>query len=490
MSETEPASGGRVVGRYVLYDEVASGGMASVHIGRLVGAVGFTRPVAIKRLHPQFARDAEFTTMFLDEARLAARIRHPNVVSVLDVEKTDDELFLVMEFIHGETLSRLTRLSKHKTRVVPLPIALTLATDILYGLDAAHEAKDEQGNPLGIVHRDVSPHNVIIGTDGIARVLDFGIAKASSNSQTTRDGQVKGKFAYMSPEQLSRGKVDRRADVFAAATVLWEMLTGERLFSADDPAGSVARVLTDEIEPPSKYAMDLPPGLDAVVLKGLERSVADRFASAAEMARAIEALGSPLARPAEVGAWVSLLAGEQLRQRSKRLTQIESTGSHSGRAAVEAAAALSGPKLPPSRDATGSSSGLRPRIESVDVIEIQDLRAPSRRRWIIAGVAAVAAIFGAGVVVAWRLGEMRATRAPTPVAASVAPPVTVTVTVTAPPPPPPSTVATASATAPPTATHRPHVPVAVPVKPRVDCSTPFYLDKSGIKHFKPECIGL
>ena len=150
--------------------------------------------------------------MFLEEARLAARIRHANVVQVLDVVSTVEELFLVMEFIQGETITRLTRVDRKRSRIVPMPIALAIMVDALQGLHAAHEAKDEMGRPLDIVHRDISPHNIMVGHDGRARVLDFGIAKASSSSQSTREGEVKGKFAYMSPEQLSSATVDRRAD--------------------------------------------------------------------------------------------------------------------------------------------------------------------------------------------------------------------------------------------------------------------------------------
>src|ERR1022692_1337015 len=163
----------RIIGRYALYGKIAQGGLATVHLGRLLGPVGFARTVAIKRMHSQFAEDPEFVSKFLDEARLAARIRHPNVVPTLDVVATDGELFLVMDYVQGETLARLQRLLKAQGKTIPLPIVAALFSGILHGLHAAHEAKNERGEPLGMVHRDVSPQNVIVGTDGVPRVLDF-----------------------------------------------------------------------------------------------------------------------------------------------------------------------------------------------------------------------------------------------------------------------------------------------------------------------------
>jgi serine/threonine-protein kinase len=218
----------RNIGRYVLFREIAHGGMATVHLGRLRGVGGFARTVAIKRLHPQFARDPEFVSMFLDEARLAARVQHPNVVSVLDVVASERELFLVMDYVHGEALSRLLKHARACGIPVPANIVCAVLLDLLYGLHAAHEALSERGDPLNIVHRDVSPQNVLVGVDGIARVLDFGIAKPAQRvHQSTRTGQLKGKLSYMAPEQFSTGAVDRRADVYSAAVLLWEALTGE-----------------------------------------------------------------------------------------------------------------------------------------------------------------------------------------------------------------------------------------------------------------------
>src|SRR5512143_55930 len=185
------------VGRYTVHGELASGGMATVHIGRMGGAGGFAKLVAIKRMHPQFAKDPDFLAMFLDEARLVTRIRHPNVVQPLDVIVERGEVLLVMEYIHGEALSRLNRVLRAKNERIPLRISIAILSAMLHGLHAAHEAKNEKGEPLGIVHRDISPQNIIVGVDGVARVLDFGIAKAADQVHLTREGELKGKLVYM-----------------------------------------------------------------------------------------------------------------------------------------------------------------------------------------------------------------------------------------------------------------------------------------------------
>ena len=214
------------IGRYSLYRELARGGMATIFLGQLQGPVGFARTVAIKRLHPHLAKDPEFVTMFMDEARLAARIQHPNVASMLDVVATKGELFLVMEYIQGETLSRLVKLGQGP---VPLEIAGAIMSGVLHGLHAAHEATDERGQLMNLIHRDVSPQNVMIGRDGAARLLDFGVARAQGRFHTTEEGKLKGKLPYMAPEQLRGAKPTRQTDIYAAAAVLWESLTGRRL---------------------------------------------------------------------------------------------------------------------------------------------------------------------------------------------------------------------------------------------------------------------
>jgi serine/threonine-protein kinase len=306
-----------------LHDEIASGGMASVHLGRLNGAIGFCRTVAIKRLHRQLAADPDFVHMFVDEARLVSRIRHSNVVPTLDVVACDDELFLVMEYVHGESLLRLMSAMRRGEMRVPERIVSAIVAGALHGLHAAHEARGELGQPLGIVHRDVSPSNILVGADGGARVLDFGLAKASSRLTHTPGGTLKGKVSYMPPESIRRGRVvDRRADVYSSGVVLWEALTCEALFDGPNDAVVLREVLAGHAPPPSSRVRDLTPALDAVCAKALHHDPDQRYASAYEMAVALQNAVTP-AQPSEVGEWVAACAGEALARRASRVAAIE-----------------------------------------------------------------------------------------------------------------------------------------------------------------------
>jgi serine/threonine-protein kinase len=315
-----------VIGRYALYGKLASGGMATVHFGRLLGPAGFSRTVAIKRLHPQFAKDPEFVAMFLDEARLAARIQHPNVVATVDVVAMQEELFLVMDYIRGESFSRLMRASRKREIDVPLGVVASIIAGMLHGLHAAHEARDERGVPLSVVHRDVSPQNVLVGVDGIARVLDFGVAKAAARIQITRDGQMKGKLSYMAPEQLQGKVVDRRTDIFAAGIVLWEALTGRRLFDAEEASEVLRMIVSEEIPPPSAVVPSITRNVDDIVMKALSRDPDTRYETARQFAIALEE-AAPLASPREVGEWVELVAGDTLLHREQAVAEIEAVSS-------------------------------------------------------------------------------------------------------------------------------------------------------------------
>jgi serine/threonine-protein kinase len=314
----------RIVGRYAISTEIAAGGMATVHLGRLLGPAGFARVVAIKRLHAHLAGDPDLVAMLLDEARVAARIRHPNVVPTLDVVATGGELFLVMEYVEGESLSRLLRAAVAARRGPPPPrVVAAVVCGALHGLHAAHEARGENGEPLHVVHRDVSPQNLLVGADGVARVLDFGIAKAVGRSQATRAGVMKGKLGYMAPEQLRFEPVSARTDVYAAAVVLWEALTCARLFAGEDEQ-VVRDILAGDAPPPSTLAPGLPEGLDAIVARGMAIDPAARFASAREMALAVERVVG-LASPAEVAAWVAEGAADALHRRATLVAELEAT---------------------------------------------------------------------------------------------------------------------------------------------------------------------
>lgn len=394
-------------GRYTLHGEIAHGGMATVHVGRLMGPVGFSRTVAVKRLHSNFAKDPEFVAMFMDEARVASRIQHPHVVSIIDVVAEKGELLLVMDYVQGESVSRLLRASRSLGELVDPRIAVKVLSEVLGGLHAAHEARSERGLPLGIVHRDVSPQNVLIGVDGVAHVIDFGVAKAAGRMQHTRDGQIKGKLAYMAPEQIRGASVDRRTDIYAASAVLWEMLAGRRLFTGDD-ATLMFAVLTTPISPPSASNPAVPPELDAVVMKGLQRNPDKRYATALEMADALEAALAP-ASSREVARWLERLAGQALLQRASLVAEIES---------------LSGAEVPPARaeliselsDISGGSPAAAERAaespaavpDSPSAVPVVKQEKDSHRTiWLMAGLS-LTMIAAAASFLAWRLAVVSA----------------------------------------------------------------------------------
>ena len=283
------AAGRQFVDRYELMGEIASGGMATVFLARLTGVGGFQRMYAIKRLHPHLQHEKEFVEMFLDEARLAAGIHHPNVVPILEVGASESAYYLVMEYIEGDTLARLLARAAAKKDRLPVPQVIRIALDTLLGLHAAHELRDESGGLAGVVHRDVSPQNVLVGADGISRITDFGVARAASRLTATRVGQLKGKIAYMAPEQ-ARGDedIDRRADVFAAGIVFWEALAHRRLFKAQNEAATLSRVLHDPIPSLHEAAPYISKGVCDVIMKALERETGPRLATCAEFADELE----------------------------------------------------------------------------------------------------------------------------------------------------------------------------------------------------------
>jgi eukaryotic-like serine/threonine-protein kinase len=315
------ASAPLIVGRYALFDELAAGGMATVHLARLLTNDGTGRTVAVKRLHSQYTKDNEFCAMFMDEARLVTRIKHPNCVRTVDVVQTDAGLFLVMEYVHGESLSRLMRTTRERKEPVPPKLIATLVHNALLGLHAAHEVTGDDGKPLNVVHRDVSPQNIIVGIEGVAKVLDFGIAKAAGRMQTTREGQIKGKLAYMAPEQI-RGQVDRRTDVFAAAVCLWEALASRRLHEGLKDVEIVTRVVQGKFVPPSTYASGIPHDLDQIVLKGLAADPKKRYLTAKDMASDIESKIGLVDR-AEIARWVEKLAKPTLDKRAAKVAAME-----------------------------------------------------------------------------------------------------------------------------------------------------------------------
>lgn len=319
------ATGRQFVDRYELVGEIASGGMATVYLARLTGVGGFQRMYAIKRLHPHLQHEKEFVEMFLDEARLAAGIHHPNVVPILEVGASQNAYYLAMEYIEGETLARLLARAAAKKERLPVPQVIRMALDTLLGLHAAHELKDESGAVAGVVHRDVSPQNVLIGADGVSRITDFGVARAATRLTATRVGQLKGKIAYMAPEQ-ARGDedLDRRADVFAAGIVFWEALAHRRLFKAQNEAGTLSRVLHDPMPDLREVAPHLSRGVAEVVMQALERDRDRRIPTCAEFADRLEraaAASGELGSPRDVQNYMDSILGEDIRSQREAVRQ-------------------------------------------------------------------------------------------------------------------------------------------------------------------------
>ncbi|MFW6087329.1 MAG: serine/threonine-protein kinase, partial [Myxococcota bacterium] len=324
-SAADPAQrnlAGRRLGRYEVLTQLASGGMAAVYVARAQGVAGFERLVAVKVLHPHLAHEDEFISMFLDEARLAARIRHPNVVATLDISDTQgDGFFIVMDYIEGDHMGALLQRAARQGKRLPPGTVGRIIIDALAGLSAAHNLTDEHGEALNMVHRDVSPHNVMVGVDGISRLTDFGVAKAEVRLTSTREGQFKGKLAYMAPEQASTGNADQRSDLFSMGIILWESLTGRRLFRGENNAETLHKVLQSEIPPPSSLWPELEP-FDAVVLKALERDPEKRFQTADDFAEALDEAARQaggLATGRAVGDVVRTYTGEKLQQERDRI---------------------------------------------------------------------------------------------------------------------------------------------------------------------------
>lgn len=291
------------VGPYEIVIELASGGMATTYIAHKRGDAFFERLVVVKRIHPWLLEDPKSGNMLREEARLGAALQHPHVVHVEDVTVSEGEVCLVMPYVESLSLGALLKAVAQAGERLPPAITSRIMLDALSGLDAAHDARDLRGQPLEIVHRDVSPNNILVGTDGRSRVIDFGIARATSRLCKTQSGDIKGTIAYMSPEQLRRRELDRRADVFAAGAVLYEMLAGERLFRGRDEADILIGVLADEIPSVCAKSPDLSGDIDSVVSRALARERDERFSTARVFGEELERALVP-ASAAEVAAFV------------------------------------------------------------------------------------------------------------------------------------------------------------------------------------------
>jgi serine/threonine-protein kinase len=315
------------LGRYEVLLPIASGGMATVYLARSRGAGGFERDVALKLMHPHLRREASFLRDLFEEARTASRIRHPNVVPVIDVGDDPAGVFLVMDYVEGDTLGGLHSRVFSEGADLPLRVGIRILLDAVAGLHAAHELCDDAGKPLGVIHRDFSPQNILVGTDGIGKLTDFGIAKAASRLDHTQTGVIKGKVSYMAPEQAKGKTIDRRVDVWAAGVVAWQLIAGRRIHESDNELATLLKVAT--VVPPllREVAPSVSPAVEQVIARALTLDPADRWPTAKAFRQALtEAWRAtePVGEPEEVAECVARLVGAKLAERRARVTEIDS----------------------------------------------------------------------------------------------------------------------------------------------------------------------
>lgn len=315
---------GSVLGRYELLLPIAAGGMAMVWAARLKGTRGFQKIVAVKTMLPTLSEDDQFERMFLSEASLASQIRHPNAVEILDLGEQDGVLFLAMEWIDGIPLNQVMKVAKRQNGM-PIPIAVRIVAQACAGLHAAHELKDKSGKLVGLVHRDISPQNILVTYNGLAKVVDFGVAKATAlNDSTTQAGQLKGKVSYMAPEQVRGGAIDRRVDVFAMGIVLYTLTTGKHPFRRESEGATLFAISsTDPVEAPHEFQADYPASLEAVLMRALEKERDERYATANELMRALDKALPPSQRATDedVANFVRELFEDQQEQTRAALTE-------------------------------------------------------------------------------------------------------------------------------------------------------------------------
>ncbi len=275
-------------GRYILLDRINVGGMAEVFRGKMEGVQGFERMVALKRILPNIAADPDFIEMFVDEAKLAVQLQHANIAQIFDLGQVDDNYYIAMEYVSGTDLRSMWDRARQRNRLLPIAMSCHVIQRVCEGLDAAHRKKDETGGDLGLVHRDVSPQNILISFEGEVKVIDFGIAKAANKVSKTQAGVLKGKFGYMSPEQVRGIELDNRSDIFGVGIVLYELLVGDRLFLGESDFSTLEKVRNVEMVPPTRLNKNLSPHLERIVMKALAKTREDRYRHASEMAEDLQ----------------------------------------------------------------------------------------------------------------------------------------------------------------------------------------------------------
>lgn len=275
-------------GRYELLRKLATGGMGQVFLARQKGPVGFQKLLVVKRLLPHLSEDTDFIKMFLDEARIAGNLNHPNIAQIYELGDVDGVLYIAMEYVQGEAVSQVNARANHRKGGLPLGLKCRIIADAAAGLDHAHQARSPSGRKLGLIHRDVSPQNVLVGFNGNVKLIDFGVAKVSGKLSHTVVGTIKGKHAYMSPEQARDEELDARSDVYGLGIVFYELLTSQRLFKRESDLATLKAVVGAKVIPPSEAVPGVPKSLDAVVMRALARKREERFQSAGEFQLALE----------------------------------------------------------------------------------------------------------------------------------------------------------------------------------------------------------
>ncbi|MBL8940938.1 MAG: serine/threonine protein kinase [Archangium sp.] len=282
MAQADPKRNIRF-GKYTLIDRIAVGGMAEIFLARQAGIENFEKTIVIKRIRPHLSKQPNFVKMFLNEAKLAAQLNHPNIVQIYDLGKIGESYFIAMEYVFGRDMRRI--IPKADSMGIPFPMvyALKIASSVCEGLYYAHQKTDTYGTALSIVHRDVTPENIFVSFDGTVKVLDFGIAKATNQIEQTRAGEIKGKLSYMSPEQCMGKQLDCRSDLFSLGTVLYEWLTGFKLFTGDSEVAILKSITEGKIYAPSYFKADIPEAVEAILMKGLEKDRERRYQTAWDM---------------------------------------------------------------------------------------------------------------------------------------------------------------------------------------------------------------
>lgn len=332
-------------GKYRLLGELGRGGMATVFLAAVEGPSRFTKLVVVKQLHQELSAELEFREMFMDEARLAARLSHPNIVQTFEVIEGDGKFLLVMEYLEGQPLSNVrSRLARKK--LLGIPEQVRVMADVLEGLHAAHEAKDWDGTPLSVVHRDVSPHNVFVTYEGLVKVVDFGVAKASTSSQRTQTGVIKGKISYMAPEQALGKKCDRRADVFAVGIMLWEAIAERRIWKDIPDPGIMHYLISDQVPKLADHAPDAHPMLIEICNRALAVNPEERFASAAEMRAALDRYMATLPSRPEARTFGATISENFTEERAKIRAVIERQLTQGPLLATGEIASMGLPQLP------------------------------------------------------------------------------------------------------------------------------------------------